>query len=79
MYNFMEIEAHVAGLTSFAVHRVSGGWEIIAPSDDPTTPAYWRVGIIRQSQFGICGSTLAEFYGPIFNWAVNPLLTGDLI
>jgi len=27
----------------YAVHQVRDGWEIIAPSDDPTTPAYWRV------------------------------------
>ena len=32
----------------FAAHQVRDGWEIFAPSDDPTTPAYWRVDVIRQ-------------------------------
>jgi len=32
----------------YAVHQVRDGWEILAPSDDPTTPAYWRVDVIRQ-------------------------------
>ena len=44
----MGTEAQLAELTSFAVHQVRDGWEIIAPSDDPTAPAYWRVGVIRQ-------------------------------
>jgi hypothetical protein len=33
----------------YAAHRIEDGlWEIIAPSDDPYTPAYWRVGVVRQ-------------------------------
>lgn len=32
---------------SYAVHKVGNEWEVIAPSDDPTTPAYWRVGVVR--------------------------------
>ena len=37
---------------SYAVHKVGNEWEVIAPSDDPTTPAYWRVGVIRERPFG---------------------------
>ena len=48
IYTLMGRETHSTGLTSFAVHQVRDGWEIVAPSDDPTTPAYWRVGVIRQ-------------------------------
>ena len=32
----------------FAAHQVGDNWEILAPSDDPTTPVYWRIGVIRQ-------------------------------
>ena len=32
----------------YALHQVQDGWEIIAPSDDPYAPAYWRVGVVRQ-------------------------------
>jgi hypothetical protein len=31
----------------FAAHHVQSGWEIIAPSDDPYTPAYWRVAVVE--------------------------------
>ena len=30
----------------YALHQVRDGWEIIAPSDDPYAPAYWRVDFI---------------------------------
>jgi hypothetical protein len=33
----------------FAAHRVPSGWEIIAPSSDPFTPAYWRVAVLDQN------------------------------
>ena len=48
IYIPMGRETHLAGLASFAVHQVRDGWEILAPSDDPYTPAYWRVAVIRQ-------------------------------
>jgi hypothetical protein len=36
-------------LTSFAVHQVRDGWEILALSDDePYAPPYWRVDMIYQ-------------------------------
>ena len=38
----------LTGQTSYAVHQVRDGWEIIAPSDDPCAPAYWRVDVIHQ-------------------------------
>jgi hypothetical protein len=38
----------VTELASYAVHQVRDGWEIIAPSDDPYAPAYWRVAVVRQ-------------------------------
>jgi hypothetical protein len=37
-----------AAISVYALHQTRDGWEVIAPSDDPTTPAYWRVGVIRQ-------------------------------
>jgi hypothetical protein len=46
----------------YAVHQVEDGWEIIAPSDDPTTPAYWRVAVVQQSLFAFCGHGVAEFH-----------------
>jgi hypothetical protein len=48
IYTSMDRVLDLVGQTSFAVHQVRDGWEIVAPSDDPTTPAYWRVGVIRQ-------------------------------
>jgi hypothetical protein len=40
----------------YAVHQIEDGlWELIAPSDDPITPAYWRVGVIRQHGWGTAG------------------------
>jgi hypothetical protein len=39
----------------YAVHQVRDGWEIIAPDADPTTPAYWRVGVIRQHGWRAAG------------------------
>ena len=31
----------------YAAHLVSGGgWDIIAPSNDPYVPAYWRVDVV---------------------------------
>ena len=44
----------LVGQTIYAVHQVRDGWEIIAPSDDPFTPAYWRVGVIRQDAGARC-------------------------
>jgi hypothetical protein len=35
---------------SYAVHQVRDGWEILAPSDDPFAPAYWRVAVARSGQ-----------------------------
>jgi hypothetical protein len=49
---FRGTEAYLAELTSFAVHQVGDGWEIIAQSDDPYASAYWRVGFVRQ--YGWC-------------------------
>jgi hypothetical protein len=47
----MEIEPYC-----YAVHQTKDGWEIIAPSDDPCAPAYWRVGVVREYGLGVaCG------------------------
>jgi hypothetical protein len=45
----MGTKTQVTELANYAVHQVLDGWEIIAPSDDPYTPAYWRVAVVCQS------------------------------
>jgi hypothetical protein len=44
----MGTKTQITELANFAVHQIRDGWEIIAPSDDPTTPAYWRVAVVQQ-------------------------------
>jgi len=48
-------DTQLAELGSYAVHQVRDGWEIIAPSDDPITPAYWRVAVIHQHVWRVAG------------------------
>ena len=48
----------------YAAHRIEDGlWEIIAPSDDPYTPAYWRVGVVRQHNRALRPSSTVTYPG----------------